>query len=655
LLLDSVGGPNAPFFRHFPTQITLRHAISGIGPPIGMDIAFTFPEEIKVVTALPKEIVVNKTYSSRCQVLGLILGVAAVISFLAATAWAAQPTGKKSSQDDAANKAIRRDNPVNRGAGNSSGAGRNIQSGNSSAAFKHIESNSVTKKSPSSQGIKLVDSKPVASGLQNAAGSLRLADIDKDKKGKGNKDSGGGPPPVTRGNPPEIQKKTDSGGNKSGTKRTDLLPRDKKPSFEGVKKNTNLLPPSGNKSSIDDVRKRFDKNTGSATPNRQLSPDAFKRLQGQKNFQKNVFQERLKAGDYQRLTAGDAAKKLKLADQYRLYQKGDVARQLALQKHGMHPALYHGVVSPAYNKHCMKYNYWGPAFFAGACMYPYWSPWVDWSWHHHCHWGWDPRPIWCRPVYYEPCPTWVYWQTPMWNPLPEVSCGTWVDLKPVEVPAGDADLQLVAVRFVDPGHPEEKLGPRYRVWFRNNGSEPVAQPFSVMLFAGNNERLAEGMAQAGVRVTSVEPAAIQSVDVRLPVEVLALGRDAKGNPTPFSVLQVLVDANQEITETTRDNNGTRLAPADVLPIDPATFELKPKSARPGEEILLAGEGFGPQPGRVLVQVGDQELDGEILGWYDLGVQWTLPKLAVNAPVDADVVVIRGDGAAANPVKIKIRP
>ena len=70
--------------------------------------------------------------------------------------------------------------------------------------------------------------------------------------------------------------------------------------------------------------------------------------------------------------------------------------------------------------------------------------------------------------------------------------------------ANQADLQLVAVRFVDPGHPQEKLGPRYRVWFRNNGDRPIVQPFDVMLFAGNDQRLTAGLPQAGVRVTSID-------------------------------------------------------------------------------------------------------------------------------------------------------
>jgi hypothetical protein len=49
------------------------------------------------------------------------------------------------------------------------------------------------------------------------------------------------------------------------------------------------------------------------------------------------------------------------------------------------------------------------------------------------------------------------------------------------------------------------------------------------------------------------------------------------------------------------------------------------------------------------------LEGEILGWYDLGVRWTLPKIAVAAPTDAEIVLIRGDGAATNPLKITLNP
>jgi hypothetical protein len=466
-----------------------------------------------------------------------------------------------------------------------------------------------------------------------------------DKGGKGDKDVGAKQSPTDRVRSQKSDKGTDSPVKKSiNEKRVDSSPGGKKSTSEDVNKKTLPSTSSHDKASVEDVRKRLDrgKNAG------------VKQNPTLKNVEKNQFQERMKAGNLNRLTAGETAKKLKLTDQYRMYEKGDVARQMGLGKHGVHPPV-HGVIGPKYKDHCMKYNYWGPAFFAGACLYPHWNPWVEWSWQFHCRPYWDPRPIWCRPAIYDPCPVWVYWETPEWRPLPAIACGTWVDLKPVVLLAAETDLQLLAVRFVDPGHPEEKLGPRYRVWFRNNGGRPISQPFDVVLFAGNDPRMAEGMSQAGVRVTGIGPDEVQSVDVRLPVEVYAMGRDGRGNPTPFSTLHVLVDANQRIDETTKANNGLRLAPAEILPVDPATFELKPDTAKAGEEILLAGEGFGPQPGRVLVQVNGREMDGEILGWYDLGVQWTLPKLALPGPTEADVVVIRSDGAAANPVKITIAP
>ena len=72
-------------------------------------------------------------------------------------------------------------------------------------------------------------------------------------------------------------------------------------------------------------------------------------------------------------------------------------------------------------------------------------------------------------------------------------------------------------------------------------------------------------------------------------------------------------------------------------------------------IVLAGEGFGPVPGQVLVHLAGLELEGEILGWYDLGVRLNLPNVPLAAATDAEVIVIRGDGAAANPLKITVLP
>ncbi len=380
------------------------------------------------------------------------------------------------------------------------------------------------------------------------------------------------------------------------------------------------------------------------------------------------------------MTKGDVARRIKLDDQYRMRDKGDVARRLGMHKRppggghggGIHGPLgsggphrrpyhgwgghhhVHGRISPRYVHGCFRFYYWGPYYYPNYCWYPRWCHWVSWCWYYHCPVYWDPRPIWCRPVVYVPAVRWVYYEAPVWTPLPVVSSGTWVDVEPVEV-GPQLDLQLLAVRFVDPGHPDEQLGPRYRVWFRNNSESPVSQPFDVFLFASADERLSEGLPQAGVRVTSVEPGQIQSVDVRLPFQVDAAGADP-GSPTgPFSTLHALVDANREVSETSEANNGVVLAREEILPVDPAAFELEPTSAEAGGEVVLAGEGFGPEPGQVLLHLGGIEMEAEILGWYDLGVQVVLPNLPLAGPTRAELIVVRGDGAAANPLEITISP
>lgn len=387
------------------------------------------------------------------------------------------------------------------------------------------------------------------------------------------------------------------------------------------------------------------------------------------------FQDRVSSGDIDRLSGGRVAGSLKLAEQYKMHDKGDVARRLDLHKHagagpgashsshaGRHddgrPAVdyfpHHGRVSRSYYDDCFQHSYHGPSYYPRYSWYPKWSGWVDWSWHLRCHPVWDPRPYWCRPISYASAPVWVYWHYPVWHPLSAVVCGTWVDVAPVAV-GPQHDLQLLAVRFVDPGHPDENLGPRFRIWFRNNSQLPVTRPLSVMLLAANDAVPADGLPQAGVRVTAVEAGETQAVDIRLPIEALGMGIDEQGAPAAFSMLHVLVDAHNELPEISEVNNGTVLPVAEVLPVDPAAFELEPVSSPAGGEVLLAGEGFGPQPGRVLVKLGQLELEGEILGWYDLGVRVRLPQIHLVSPAQAELIVIRGDGAAANPLAVTITP
>ena len=384
------------------------------------------------------------------------------------------------------------------------------------------------------------------------------------------------------------------------------------------------------------------------------------------------------------LAKGDVAKTIHLADQHQLHDKGDIARRLAHEMQGINggpkPIMkkgppphevhihnlnnmtvnvvnknyYHGPISPLYQKSCFKYYYWGPSYFAGACWYPHWHPWVAWSWHYNIIPAYDPRPIWCRPIIYHRCEPWVVWETPRWEPLPEVACGTWVDVaaKPV---LQNYDLQLLAVRFVDPGHPDEKTGPRYRVWFRNNSDQPIQTPFDVIVLADNGVVLDKDAIYNGVRITGIKPGEVQSVDIRLPYEVNFLRKNADGDDIPFDTLHVIVDANRTIPEATKENNGLMIARDEVLPIDPAAFQLDPQATQSGGEVILAGEGLGPQPGKVLVHIEGREYEAEILGWYDLGARVKLPKIALAQPSLADLIIVRQDGVAANPLRVALTP
>ncbi len=403
-----------------------------------------------------------------------------------------------------------------------------------------------------------------------------------------------------------------------------------------------------------------------------MGPRRKKEGPGHGDHARRDFSERRRTGDLDRLTKGQIGRKARLADQFRMKEKGDVARRLHLhdRKHkpehgrsGSHRRRrahsdwhvhfhYCGPISPLYARSCFRFHYWGPSYYPSYCWYPTWCHWVDWSWHYRCSPVWDPRPVWCRPVVYVPAPRLIYYEVPVWTPLPEVVCGTWVDVEPVVV-REEYDLQMLAIRFVDPGHFEEQLGPRYRVWFRNNSDQAIDEPFDVFVAASDDGNLDEDSPQAGVRVTSIDAGEVQSVDVRLPLD--AQPAAAEVGPAALEMLHAVVDANRAISETAETNNGVTLPREEVLPVDPAAFELEPTTAPAGGEVVVAGEGFGPEPGQVLLHLGGIEMEAEILGWYDLGVRVALPDLPLAGATEAELIVIRGDGAAANPLTVTIDP
>ncbi len=369
--------------------------------------------------------------------------------------------------------------------------------------------------------------------------------------------------------------------------------------------------------------------------------------------------KQLKAGKLNSLINSKKSKKWNLKKQFNLHKKGDVARQMHFHKNllkhgGWRNRTLFGRMSLSYTNTHFGSWYAGPGVYPSYCWSPHWSEWVDWCWWDWCHPICDPRPLFCRPVICEPCVAWDWYECPVWQPLPIVTCGTWVDVEPIVINTG-LDLQMLAVRFVDSGHAEEELGPRFRVWFRNNSTVDIYKPFNVMLMASNSHELTEGVPEAGSRVDNIAAGQIQSVDIRLPFAASTMSTDAEGNEVPFEQLHVLIDSHQEIPEAFEENNGAVMARVDVLSVDPALFSTDTEVVVSGGMVNLAGEGLGPEPGKVLMSLNGMNFEAEIHGWYDLGVRVKMPELPLLDAAEATLIVVRGDGAASNPIEVQFAP
>jgi hypothetical protein len=372
------------------------------------------------------------------------------------------------------------------------------------------------------------------------------------------------------------------------------------------------------------------------------------------------FRERYEQGHLDAITRGTIGRKLDLDRQYRYYGSGDVARRLDLHTQlshhgGWRHSRYQGPISNTFVSVHFGHNYFGPRWYPNRVWYPRWSDWVRWSWWDSCLPLYDPRPVFCRPIVYAAAAPVVVYDFPRWESLHVVNSGTWVDVPPVVVAPQQYDLQLLAVRFVDGGHPEQQIGPRYRVWFRNSSPQDVTTPFNVSIIAAQDDRLHDRLPQAGVRVEAIAAGETQAVDLRLPWEAYELSRDAAGNELPFDKLHVVVDSHREINEVADANNGAIVDRGDILPVDPAAFSTDVDTVSAGQAVSIAGEGFGPEPGQVLLYVKGLELQPEIQGWYDLGVRVEIPALPLAEPTEARLVVVRRDSAAANPVELTLAP
>ncbi|MBI1900399.1 MAG: hypothetical protein HYS13_04695 [Planctomycetia bacterium] len=226
---------------------------------------------------------------------------------------------------------------------------------------------------------------------------------------------------------------------------------------------------------------------------------------------------------------------------------------------------------------------------------------------------------------------------------------------PVEAAQGQMNLQLVDVRLVEPGMPEQKLGPRFRLFVKNASPFGISRPIDLVVAAGIDRKFEQGLPSAVERISGLAPGQVATIEIRLPIESMAMQYPGEEKPAPFSTLFVMVTGQQDLL-----GNAT-IKPLAILPrigiqfVDLALH--KPADARvpTGAVVTLAGEGFGIDGGQVILSLGQAKLVGQIVNWGPTAIQVKLPELALATPTAAQIVVARADGQSAPAMEMQIMP
>ncbi|MDX1961795.1 MAG: CARDB domain-containing protein [Pirellulales bacterium] len=215
---------------------------------------------------------------------------------------------------------------------------------------------------------------------------------------------------------------------------------------------------------------------------------------------------------------------------------------------------------------------------------------------HHCHFPWwfGWGGIHCQPYPYPyPCPTYpVYPICPPGNTVvienpaiidagvpaaPVVNVETNVIDNSVEQapeaptattdPAlGKADLTLQEVRLLEAGDLNKNVGPLVAVTVANTG-DIAATKFSVAVYASLQKEPSPQMLANGTELNELLAGEIKTVEIRLPVEALALPGDGQTPPQAYEHLFVVADVRNEVIETDEADN--------LLPASKASLLLQP--------------------------------------------------------------------------------
>ncbi len=223
--------------------------------------------------------------------------------------------------------------------------------------------------------------------------------------------------------------------------------------------------------------------------------------------------------------------------------------------------------------------------------------------------------------------------------------------QPAPQQAAQFPLELVDVRLVDLGNASAGQGPRFRIVLKNITPFPLSRPFEVMLTAGISDDFSPSLPTAVEGLAAMAPGAVVPVDLRLPVEVMAMTYPGRAEPGPFSMLFVLVGGPKNALGSSSVTTMAVLPLGDVRPVDLAIAPPANPEVAVGGPVELQGEGFGSEAGQVFLNVGGLKLNAEVLGWSELGIAVRMPELALTSPTPVQLLVTRVDGQSAAPLPL----
>lgn len=206
--------------------------------------------------------------------------------------------------------------------------------------------------------------------------------------------------------------------------------------------------------------------------------------------------------------------------------------------------------------------------------------------------------------------------------------------QPVEevAAAPSHDLELADLRFVDNGNSEQ--GPRYRVTVKNLSRTDVTSEITVALLASMEANSDDNVSTLG-SLQGLAAGEAKSVDLRLP----------RGS----QVLEFLT-AVAALTDETDANETDNIATFARDSVRETALQLSSIRIEKGV-LVLSGEGFGRDAGKLTLKVGSTNLPINEAVWTATEVAFKLPKVDFSKVKAGQLQVVRADGRTTQPLAL----